>query len=148
MEDYKSALVPIGSRQFNYYHPATLQAKIPASGVASAFALARIYAMLANQGRWQDTAIISAPIFAELSKIHNQQFDKIMPAVMAWRLGYHRIFSLCHDVSHAFGHMGYNGSMAWCDPSRDLALAFVHNYDVTMLNDIRQFIINETVLDF
>ena len=149
MEDYKSALVPIGSRQFNYYHPATLQAKIPAAnGVASAFALARIYAMLANQGRWQDTAIISAPIFAELSKIHNQQFDKIMPAVMAWRLGYHRVFSLCHDVSHAFGHMGYNGSMAWCDPSRDLALAFVHNYDVTMLNDIRQFIINETVLDF
>lgn len=44
--------------------------------------------------------------------------------------------------------MGYNGSMAWCDPSRDLALAFVHNYDVTMLNDTRQFIINETVLDF
>lgn len=83
--------MPIAVAKFNYYHPATLQAKIPAAnGVASAFALARIYAMLANQGRWQDTAIISAPIFAELSKIHNQQFDKIMPAVMAWRLGYHR----------------------------------------------------------
>ena len=35
IEDYKSALVPIGSRQFNYYHPVTLQAKIPAAnGVA------------------------------------------------------------------------------------------------------------------
>jgi CubicO group peptidase (beta-lactamase class C family) len=72
----------------------------------------------------------------------------VMPAVMRWRLGYHRVFSLLHDTTTAFGHMGYNGSMAWCDPNRDLAVAFVHNYDVTMLGDIRQFILNETILNF
>lgn len=149
IEDYKSALVPIGSRQFNYYHPVTLQAKIPAAnGVASAIALATIYAMLANRGIWQGKTLINSAVFKALSTIHNEQFDKIMPAVMAWRLGYHRVFSLFHDVSDAFGHMGYNGSMAWCDPSRALAVSFVHNYDVTMLGDDRQFILNETILDF
>lgn len=149
IEDYKSALVPIGSRQFNYYHPVTLQAKIPAAnGVASAIALATVYAMLANRGVWQGKTLINSAVFKALSTIHNEQFDKIMPAVMAWRLGYHRVFSLFHDVSDAFGHMGYNGSMAWCDPSRALAVSFVHNYDVTMLGDDRQFILNETILDF
>lgn len=149
IEDYKSALVPIGSRQFNYYHPITLQAKIPAAnGVASAIALATVYAMLANRGVWQGKTLINSAVFKALSSIHNEQFDKIMPAVMAWRLGYHRVFSLFHDVSDAFGHMGYNGSMAWCDPRRALAVSFVHNYDVTMLGDDRQFILNETILDF
>ncbi|HBI48315.1 MAG TPA: serine hydrolase, partial [Moraxellaceae bacterium] len=110
IEDYKSALVPIGSRQFNYYHPVTLQAKIPAAnGVASALALATVYAMLANRGIWQGKTLINSAVFKALSTIHNEQFDKIMPAVMAWRLGYHRVFSLFHDVSDAFGHMGYNG---------------------------------------
>lgn len=149
IEDYKSALVPIGSRQFNYYHPVTLQAKIPAANsVASAIALATVYAMLANRGVWQGKTLINSAVFKALSTIHNEQFDKIMPTVMAWRLGYHRVFSLFHEVSDAFGHMGYNGSMAWCDPSRALAVSFVHNYDVTMLGDDRQFILNETILDF
>lgn len=148
-ESYKAALVPQGSRQFNYYHPSSLQAKIPAAnGVASSPALATIYAMLADKGHWQGQVIIRPEIFADLSQIQNQQPDNVMPAQMNWRLGYHRVFSRFHDTDQAFGHMGYNGSMAWCDPSRELAVAYVHNYDVTMLNDIRQFIINETVLAF
>lgn len=149
INDYKSALVPVGSRHFNYYHPSSLQAKIPAAnGVASSRALATVYAMLANQGIWRGKALIDSATFAELSHIHNQVADKVMPAVMQWRLGYHRVFSILHDTEHAFGHMGYNGSLAWCDPSRELSVAFVHNYDVTMLTDIRQFMINETILDF
>lgn len=148
-EDYKTALVPVGSRQFNYYHPASLQARIPAAnGVASSFALATLYAMLANQGVWQGHELIRPAIFEQLSQLQNAKPDKVMPATMYWRLGYHRVFSIAHDIQHAFGHMGYNGSQAWCDPSRGLALAFTHNYDVTMLNDVRQFLINETVLEY
>lgn len=149
IDDYKNALVPIGSRQFNYHHAVSLQAKIPAAnGVATAQALAKIYAMLANGGEWQGKKIIQPSVFDELKTIQNQQFDKIMPAQMNWRLGYHRVFAVGSETEQAFGHMGYNGSVAWCDPSRQLSLAFVHNYDVTMLGDIRQFIINETVLPF
>lgn len=149
MNDYKNALVPVGSRQFNYYHSASLQAKMPAVNVvATAQALAKMYAMLANGGEWQGKQIITPSVFSQLKTIQNQEFDKVMPAQMNWRLGYHRVFSVSENVEQAFGHIGYNGSMAWCDPSRALSLAFVHNYDVTMLNDIRQFIINETVLPF
>ena len=83
-----------------------------------------------------------------------------MPAHMAWRLGYHRRFSICHSkgldkstndaaesMEQSFGHMGYNGSVAWCDPTRQLSFAFIHNFDVTMLNDIRQFALTEAVLE-
>lgn len=148
INDYQSTLVPIGSRQFNYYHPSSLHAKIPAANsVASGEALATIYAMLANGGEWQGKQLISLDVFHQLKKIHNNQQDKVMPAVMQWRLGYHRVFSLS-PADNAFGHMGYNGSMAWCDPSRQLAVAFTHNYDVTMMNDSRQFIINETILNY
>ncbi len=149
INDYKSSLVPVGSRQFNYYHPLSLQAKIPAANtVATSHALATIYAMLANGGEWQGTPLIRTEVFEQLYQVQNQQQDTIMPATMQWRLGYHRVFSLSSHAQNAFGHMGYNGSMAWCDPSRKLAVAFVHNYDVTMMNDIRQFIINESVLDY
>lgn len=147
-EDYKAALVPVGSRQFNYYHPASLQAVIPAAnGVASSHALATIYAMLAAGGQWQGRAVITPNVFEQFTRLHNRQPDKIMPATMNWRLGYHRVFAVGHEVSTAFGHMGYNGSMAWCDPHQGLAVAFTHNYDVTMLNDVRQFLVNELVLD-
>lgn len=151
--DYQAALVPEGSRQFNYYHPASLQAKIPAAnGVASAQALATIYAMLANGGQWtihgKPRTLITPEVFAALQQVQNQQADKVMPATMQWRLGYHRVFSRLHAVADGFGHMGYNGSMAWCDPDRQLAVAFVHNYDTTMLNDVRQFILTEQILDF
>jgi hypothetical protein len=43
--------------------------------------------------------------------------------------------------------MGYNGSVAWCDPARQLSFAFIHNFDATMLNDVRQFALTEAVLD-
>jgi CubicO group peptidase (beta-lactamase class C family) len=73
---------------------------------------------------------------------------------MDWRLGYHRLFSICQNVDsemlkanqQGFGHMGYNGSVAWCDPAQQLSFAFIHNFDTTMLNDVRQFALTEAVL--
>ena len=118
-------------------------------------ALATIYAMLANGGRWQDRVLIDAATFEQLSTPQVTGFDAVMPARMQWRLGYHKLFSVCaHEddkttsVSSGFGHMGYNGSVAWCDPERQLSFAFIHNFDTTMLNDIRQFALTEAVLSF
>ena len=157
LEGYKSALSPRGETPVNYHSTEVLQGCIPAAnGVASAKALATIYAMLANQGIWQGNTLIDAATFAQLSRIHVTGMDAVMPAVgsptdpaiasMHWRLGYHRLPSACHDTSHAFGHMGYNGSVAWCDPSRGLAVAYVHNHNGTMFSDIRQFALNEAIL--
>ena len=153
LKNYKSALMLANKQPIDYYDKRTLQAVIPAAnGVASAQALATIYAMLANGGTWQGQTLIDEQTFQQLSTPQVTGMDAVMPAKMNWRLGYHRRFSLCdseasNDRAQGFGHMGYNGSVAWCDPTRQLSLAFIHNFDVTMLNDVRQFALTEAVLD-
>ena len=153
LKNYKSALMLANKQPIDYYDKRTLQAVIPAAnGVASAQALATIYAMLANGGTWQGQTLIDEQTFQQLSTPQVTGMDAVMPAKMNWRLGYHRRFSLCdseasNDRVQCFGHMGYNGSVAWCDPTRQLSLAFIHNFDVTMLNDVRQFALTEAVLD-
>ncbi|WP_296245676.1 MULTISPECIES: serine hydrolase domain-containing protein [unclassified Psychrobacter] len=152
LKNYKSALVLANRQPIDYYDNRTLQAIIPAAnGVASAQALATIYAMLANGGRWQGQTLINSATFKQLSTPQVTGMDAVMPAKMNWRLGYHRRFSICHseddnNSAQGFGHMGYNGSVAWCDPARQLSFAFIHNFDVTMLNDVRQFALTEAVL--
>ncbi|MEN6670510.1 serine hydrolase domain-containing protein [Psychrobacter sp. B38] len=157
IKNYKAALVPANKQPVDYHKRETLQAVIPAAnGVASAQALATIYSMLANGGEWQGQTLIDRTTFEELSVPQVTGSDAVMPAQMQWRLGYHRLFSLCANnnivektnkpQSSGFGHMGYNGSVAWCDPSRQLSFAFIHNFDATMLNDIRQFALTEAVL--
>lgn len=147
LKNYKSALIPAGKQPIDYYQRQTLQAVIPAAnGVASAQALATIYAMLANGGVWQGQTLIDRATFEQLSTPQVTGLDAVMPAPMHWRLGYHRLFSVCADTAAGFGHMGYNGSVAWCDPSRQLSFAFIHNFDTTMLNDVRQFALTEAVL--
>ncbi len=157
--NYKAALVPANKQPIDYYSEQALQAVIPAANnVASAQALATIYSMLANGGTWHGQTLIDSETFTELSTPQVLGMDAVMPAQMNWRLGYHRLFSICQNgtsdnkkaapntVEQGFGHMGYNGSVAWCDPVRRLSFAFVHNFDVTMLNDIRQFALTEAVL--
>ena len=154
--NYRAALVPASKQPIDYYDSQVMQSAIPAAnGVASAQALAIIYAMLANGGEWQGKTLIDEATFAQLSEVQVKGMDAVMPAEMNWRLGYHRLFSICQDgddkrtarsVEQGFGHMGYNGSVAWCEPTRKLSFAFIHNFDVTMLNDIRQFALSEAVL--
>ncbi|MGM8897897.1 MULTISPECIES: serine hydrolase domain-containing protein [unclassified Psychrobacter] len=148
LKNYKAALIPANKQPIDYYNRQTLQAVIPAAnGVASAQALATIYAMLANGGKWQGQTLIDEATFEQLSTPQVTGMDAVMPAHMHWRLGYHRLFSVCANTEAGFGHMGYNGSVAWCDPARQLSFAFIHNFDVTMLNDVRQFALTEAVLD-
>lgn len=155
LKNYKAALMTISPQPMDYYDKAVLQALLPAvNGVASAQALAIIYAMLANGGTWHGKTLIDNATFQQLSGVQLSGRDAVIPTNMAWRLGYHRRLTLCHHDNQAdvtgtqqgFGHMGYNGSVAWCDPQRQLSFAFVHNFDVTMLNDIRQFALTETLL--
>ncbi|MBI0425370.1 serine hydrolase [Psychrobacter sp. NG27] len=174
LRNYKAALIPAGTSPIDYYSDDTLQAVIPAAnGVASAQALATIYAMLANGGKWRGQTLINQAIFEQLLTSKVVGLDAVMPSQMQWRLGYHKLFSVCDNqnnnqnhmidsvynesaknestknesaISSGFGHMGYNGSVAWCDPERQLSFAFIHNFDTTMLNDVRQFALTEAVL--
>lgn len=146
LANYKNALMPNGRDGMEYYHPQVMTAMIPAAnGVSTAQALARIYAVHANNGVWQGRVLISPEVLVDLRRVQVNGFDAVMPANMCWRTGFHRLFSL-QNTPNAYGHMGYNGSVAFCDSDRKLAFAFIHNFDTTMLNDVRQFALSEMAI--
>ncbi len=127
--DMRDALVPLKSAKFDWSGDAALQACMPSfNGVFSARALAKIYAMLAAGGEFEGHRYLSAATMQALSTVQSRRMDRVVPIPMHWRLGYHRIISMGKRAPQGFGHMGYNGSGAWCDPSRELSMAFVTSF--------------------
>lgn len=146
LDNYKDALLIDGKTPINYHDAHLIGTPIPAAnGVSSAYALAVMYAMHANNGIWQDKHLIDTKTLSQLQSVQNHGADAVMPAHMHWRAGFHRVFTK-QTAPHAYGHMGYNGSVAFCDPDRRLAVAFIHNFETTMLNDVRQFVVSELSL--
>lgn len=128
-QDFLDAMVPKSMNRFSFFDDETAQSVIPAAnGAFTARSLAKIYAMLANRGVWNDEKLIDPQTFSALSKIQNHKRDRVMPIPMKWRLGYHRVLSLGKRAENGFGHIGYNGSGAWCDPDRALSFAYTHNF--------------------
>ncbi|MEG0132030.1 MAG: serine hydrolase domain-containing protein, partial [Acinetobacter sp.] len=131
-QDFQDAMIPKGMRNFSFYSDAGLQAVIPAAnGVFTADSLAKVYAMLANQGQWNGQQLICPEVFKQLSTVQSKARDRVMPIPMHWRLGYHRILTMGKRAPHGFGHVGFNGSGAWCDPDRELSFAYTHNFNIT-----------------
>lgn len=146
LTNYKRALTTDGKTPVDYYDEQYVGVPIPAAnGVSSSHALAVLYAMHANDGVWQGKALIDGKTLAQMRTMYSDGFDAVMPANMNWRAGFHRLFSI-YRAPNAYGHMGYNGSVAFCDPDRKLAFAFIHNFDTTMLNDVRQFVLSESLI--
>lgn len=146
MQNYKNALLADGKTPIDYHDKDLLCVPMPsANGVSTSYALALMYAMHANNGVWQGKTLINSDVMRVLRQVRTHSVDAVMPADMRWRAGFHKLFTMYH-APNAYGHMGYNGSVAFCDPDRQLSLAFIHNFDTTMLNDVRQFVITESVL--
>lgn len=146
MANYKDALLFDGKTPLNYYRKDLLSVPMPAvNGVSSAHSLAVLYAMHANGGVWRGVEMIDKNTLAKLRTVHTHHPDAVMPANMGWRAGFHRLFTV-QNAPNAYGHMGYNGSVAFCEPDRGLSVAFIHNFESTMLNDVRQFVVSELVL--
>ncbi len=127
--DAEDALMPKGASRFSFFSDRALQACIPAAnGVFTARSLAKVYAMLSNGGEIDGKVYLSPKRVQLLSEVQTTQRDRIMMLPMNWRMGYHRILTLGKRVPQGFGHIGYNGSGAWCDPSRELSFAYIHNF--------------------
>lgn len=138
-QDFLDAMVPKAMRDFSFFSEQGLTAVMPAvNGTFTARSLAKVYAMLAQQGHWGGNQFINTEVFKALSQIQNYKRDRVMPIPMKWRLGYHRVITLGKRIKTGFGHVGYNGSGAWCDPQRQLSFAYVHNLPVaSMTGDYR-----------
>jgi len=140
-------MIPKGMKHFSFFSDEGMQAVIPAAnGAFTAASLAKMYAMLANHGVWNGQTLIKPEVFSLLSTIQSKKRDRIMPLPMHWRLGYHRVLSLGKS-SNGFGHIGFNGSGAWCDPARDLSFAYTHNFPTgSLTGDYRLWALTQEVL--
>lgn len=141
-------MVPRGMQHFDWNTAETRAACIPgAGGMFNARSLAKIYAALGNGGEYEGVRIMSPERVKEISQIQNTKRGAVIPIPMRWRLGYHRVFTTGPKTDYAFGHFGYGGSGAWCDPSRELAVGYVVNYGIgTPFGDMRLWQLNTATI--
>lgn len=147
-ESFQDAMIPKGMSRFDWNASETRQAVIPgAGGMFTARSLARIYSVLANNGEHERGRLLSPESIRKLSVVQSTQRGAVIPLPMRWRLGYHRVFTTGPKTPNAFGHFGYGGSGAWCDPSRDLALGYTVNFGSgSPFGDLRISRINTAVI--
>jgi len=127
LSEFNAALNPF-TETFDWNAEATVMAMIPAAnGQFTARSLARMYAMLAGGGELDGVRILSEERVRELSQVHSRARDRVLFMPMHWRMGYHRAFTLGVKAPEAFGHYGYGGSGAFCDPQREIAVAATLN---------------------
>lgn len=121
-----NALAPRGIEDVLYTGD-VLDASIPAAnGFFDARSLAKVYAVMAGWGQVDGVRLLHPSTIAAFSRVQNIKGpDLVLVVPMRWRLGYHMVGTNRGVLPNAFGHFGFGGSGAWCDPSRDLALAYV-----------------------
>jgi len=134
-----SALIPRGIEALDFNSEAFAAASIPAAnGMFTARSLAKLYAVLANDGELGGVRLLERATVWRASEVQNRGIGKVIPVPMHWRLGYHRVPTVGVKVSNGFGHFGFGGSGAWADPDRNLAVAMTLNSGVgTPFGDLR-----------
>lgn len=143
------ALIPKGMSRFYLDEHQSLKACIAgAGGVFTARSLAKMYAVLANNGELDGVRLLSSSALKQIVKVYNHQRGDVVPMAMNWRLGYHRVFTTWPRTPHAFGHFGYGGSGAWADPSRHLAVGYIVNTGSgSPFADLRLWRINTAIIN-
>jgi CubicO group peptidase (beta-lactamase class C family) len=134
-----AALVPRGIERLDWNSDAFASVPIPAAnGCFTARSLARVYALLANDGELDGVRLLRRDTVWRASEIQNRGIGRVIPVPMHWRLGYHRVPTLGTSPQNAFGHFGFGGSGAFCDPDRELAVAMTVNHGIgTPFGDLR-----------
>ncbi|AUM14443.1 serine hydrolase domain-containing protein [Ketobacter alkanivorans] len=126
--DFAAGLAPRGIGRFSFNDPRVVKSCIPAAnGMFTARSLARMYSAVAEGGELDGVRIMSPQRVRAMAQIQSRRVDKVVPIPMHWRLGFHRVFTTGPRTPDAFGHFGWGGSGAWCDPSRRLGAGFIVN---------------------
>lgn len=123
------ALSPEGDMVAFVNSAAGLSTVAPAwSGVFTARALATMYAALERGGALGGVRLLSADTLAGATKVQNKRPDLVLFVPVYWRLGYMgggSMFSPAGPNRAAFGHSGLGGSVAFADPTSEIAMAVV-----------------------
>jgi CubicO group peptidase (beta-lactamase class C family) len=106
------------------------RAEIPAlNGHASAEAIARIYAMLANGGVFQRRRLLSPATIARMTRVLSDRLDLTLGMPANWAAGVvlNGTTTFFGPNPRAYGHSGWGGSFGCADPDRQLAIGYVCN---------------------
>ncbi len=123
------ALLPPGMMDFDVSRDDVMSVPIPSSnGVFTARALAKFYGALARGGEIDGVRLLSRDTLARATVQQVEGRDRVVLVAQEWRLGYHRVRTIGAKAPRAFGHAGYGGTGAWCDPERQLSFAYVRNF--------------------
>ncbi|WP_051357344.1 serine hydrolase domain-containing protein [Segniliparus rugosus] len=107
-------------------HTAGVDAQMPsANAVATARALAKIYAAVAGDGSVDGFRLLSPESVARFPRKLGFRFDRVLGVPMMWNMGFHS--TPLPGLAKGFGHVGLGGCFGWADPTRQLSVALVHN---------------------
>ncbi len=131
----RPANLPGGLAEWNT--PRLWAAGLPSvGGMASAQALAKFYAMLANGGKQNGSTFFKRQTLDWMSTRLTQGFDDALQCEMAFSAGFmmdpldnngqKTRFLFGKSVS-AFGHIGLGGSLGFADPERGIGFAYLMN---------------------
>lgn len=110
--------------------PHTLAAEIPAAGgVGNANAIARWYAILANDGAFQERRLVSPESIVDFSRQRIAGQDMVSMMESRFGLGYALPTALSPyaSVAAAFGHSGLGGSVGFADPKHRISFGYAMN---------------------
>lgn len=143
-----AALLPRGIEELDFNSEHVVAAPIPAAnGCFTARSLARLYALLANDGELDGVRLLRRETVWRVSEVQNRGIGRVIPVPMHWRLGYHRVPIFGARVPNGFGHCGFGGSGAWADPDRELAMAMTVNSGIgTPFGDLRMVRLGNAVV--
>lgn len=149
-QESKAALAPKGIRRFSFNDAQVVQSCIPAAnGMFTARDLAKMYAMVAEGGELGTVSLLSPEHIRRMGQICVTGPDKVLPVNMQWRQGYHRVFTTGWRMPSAFGHFGWGGSGAWCDPVNRLAMGYMVNnhHGTSPAGDLRIMSLNKRIME-
>lgn len=106
------------------------RAEMPAlNGHASADAIARIYAMLANGGTFARRRLLSPATIERMTQVRSDRMDLTLGMPANWAAGVvlNGTTTFFGPNPRSYGHSGWGGSFGCADPDRRLAIGYVCN---------------------
>ncbi|MDT5350091.1 MAG: hypothetical protein QOH91_3378 [Mycobacterium sp.] len=109
-----------------------LDGEVPAAnGVVTGRGVAKMYGVLANEGRIDGKKYLSKELARGLSEPRSKWPDANMVVPLPFHLGYHE--SPVPGLLRGFGHVGLGGTLGWADPETASSFGFIHNRLLTPL---------------
>jgi CubicO group peptidase (beta-lactamase class C family) len=124
----KAAFISRGSAPGGRGSAEWRMAEIPSANLhGTALDLARILAVLANDGKLDGEAILSPEVVGAATRERIRGRDKVLPFDMSWAAGYTRNLGLgiFGPNPDAVGHCGWGGSCAFADAEARVSGAYV-----------------------